>query len=327
MTDYLILELLCRKHILKNGRVLRIECRVAGVDEELTNITRGGNAMTLEEIIAESGLQGFDVNEEVLDMEYINKKNPTELLPQGKVKKDLIQNRMDLKIGTLMAATPKPASTVVLMDELSRVYLTKRPVTMKFMGGFHVFPGGAVESHDLLVENDYIKSDEVHLSISLSHYIAAARELFEEVGILLGNTTDGFPVLLPKEKEMKYRNDLVSGEIPFVRVLEQERVYFDPRCLTYIGQITTPEESPIRFDTRFFLAKLPPGQSPEPDEKEIDGASWFKPEEALTAFQHKKIKLAPPTILTLQAIIDFQKSGVLKMSVTREDLIKLLKEL
>jgi 8-oxo-dGTP pyrophosphatase MutT (NUDIX family) len=226
-----------------------------------------------------------------------------------------------------MAATPKPASTVVLMDELSRVYLTKRPVTMKFMGGFHVFPGGTVESHDTLVETDYVKCDETRLSISLSHYIAGARELFEEVGIFLGNTIDGFPVLLPKEKVMKYRNDLLKGEIPFIRMLEQEKLYFDPQCLTYFGQIITPEESPIRFDTRFFLAKLPQGQNPEPDQKEIDEAFWIKPEDAITAFRNKKIKLAPPTILTLQSIIEFQKSGSLKMSVTKEDLMKLLKDL
>ena len=226
-----------------------------------------------------------------------------------------------------MAAAPRPASTVVLMDELSRVYLTKRPVTMKFMGGFHVFPGGTVESNDIFVENDYVNCDEAQLSINLSHYIAAARELFEEVGIMLGNTKAGFPVLLPMEKVMKYRNDLLKGEIPFIRVLEQERLYFDPQCLTYFGQIITPEESPIRFDTRFFLAKLPQGQTPEPDQNEIDGAFWIKPEEALTAFQNKKIKLAPPTILTLQAIIQYQESGVLKMSVTKKDLMKLLKEL
>ena len=224
-----------------------------------------------------------------------------------------------------MAATPKPASTVVLMDELSRVYLTKRPVTMKFMGGFHVFPGGVVESHDLLVENAYVNRDEAQLSISLSHYIAAARELFEEVGILLCNTIDGLPVLLSKEKEMLFRNNLVKGEISFVQVLEQEMLYFDPKCLTYFGQIITPEVSPIRFDTRFFLAKLPQGQTPEPDQNEIDSATWIKPEDALTALENQQIKLAPPTILTLRAIIDFQKSGVLKMTVKNEDLMKLLK--
>lgn len=226
-----------------------------------------------------------------------------------------------------MAATPKPASTVVLMDELSRVYLTKRPLSMKFMGGFHVFPGGAVESHDTLADVKFVNGDEARLSISLSHYIAAARELFEEVGIMLGNTIDGFPVLLPKEKIKKYRNELLNGEIPFIRVLEQEKLYFDLHCLTYFGQIITPEISPIRFDTRFFLAKLPQGQTPEPDRNEIDRAMWIKPEEALTAFENKQIKLAPPTILTLRAIIDYQSSGVLKMSVTREDLMRLLKDL
>jgi 8-oxo-dGTP pyrophosphatase MutT (NUDIX family) len=192
------------------------------------------------------------------------------------------------------------------------------------MGGFHVFPGGAVEKHDAFVENDYVNTEEAQLSINLSHYIAAARELFEEVGIMLGNKKDGSPVQLPKKKVAKYRNDLLEGEVPFITVLEQENLYFDPQCLRYFGQIITPEESPIRFDTRFFLAKLPEGQNPEPDQKEIDEAVWIKPEEALAAFQNKEMKLAPPTILALQAIIDYQKSGILKMSVSKNDLLRLI---
>ncbi|MCM3691071.1 NUDIX hydrolase [Neobacillus niacini] len=223
-----------------------------------------------------------------------------------------------------MAVSPKPASTVVLMDESSRIYLTKRPATMRFMGGFHVFPGGAVEKHDAFVAKDTVNSDETQLSISLSHYIAAARELFEEVGILLGYKRDGSLVQLPEGKVEKYRKGLLEGEIPFNTVLEQENLYFDPQCLRYFGQIITPEESPIRFDTRFFLAKLPEGQIPEPDQNEIDEAVWIKPEEALAAFQNKEIKLAPPTILTLQAIIDFQESGILKMSVSKDDLMRLI---
>jgi 8-oxo-dGTP pyrophosphatase MutT (NUDIX family) len=177
------------------------------------------------------------------------------------------------------------------------------------------------------VQDEYVNCDEALISINLSYYIAAARELFEEVGILLCNSIDGLPVLLSKEKAVKYRNDLVKNEIHFIQVLEQEKVYFDPQCLTYFGQIITPEESPIRFDTRFFLAKLPQGQTPEPDQNEIDGAMWIKPEDALTALENQRIKLAPPTILTLRAIIDFKKSGVLKMAVTKEDLMKLFKYL
>jgi 8-oxo-dGTP pyrophosphatase MutT (NUDIX family) len=225
----------------------------------------------------------------------------------------------------VMAAIPRPASTVVLMDDAFRVYLTKRPITMKFMGGFHVFPGGVVEKNDQIINSDFVKNGLETPSINLSHYIAAARELFEEVGILLSSNLDGSPVELPKERVDKYRKELLAGEISFSQVLEQENLFFDPLCLTYFGQIITPEESPIRFDTRFFLAKLPLGQNPEPDPKEIDEAFWVKPEEALVAFQDKKIKLAPPTILTLRAIIHYQQTGVLEMSVTKDDLMVLIK--
>ena len=82
-----------------------------------------------------------------------------------------------------MSVTPRPASTVVLIDDSLRVYLTKRPKTMKFMGGYYVFPGGKVENEDFITGLD----QRSHLNTPLDHsyYVAAARELFEEIGILL----------------------------------------------------------------------------------------------------------------------------------------------
>jgi 8-oxo-dGTP pyrophosphatase MutT (NUDIX family) len=225
-----------------------------------------------------------------------------------------------------MGAIPRPASTVVLMNDLSRVYLTKRPGTMKFMGGFHVFPGGAVEKSDYVKRSDCIINDELELSVSLPNYITAARELFEEIGILLGSHLDGSPSHLPKETLSTYRQQLLDGEISFIQVLEQEELCLDLRCLTYFGQIITPEEMPIRFDTRFFLAHLPQGQNPEPDKREIDEALWITPVDALKANLNKKIKLAPPTIISLQTIIKYQNGGDLMMSVTKEDLLELLKD-
>lgn len=195
------------------------------------------------------------------------------------------------------------------------------------MGGFHVFPGGAVDENDHDINHDFVNTDVPTDSISLAHYIAAARELFEEVGVLLGNYSDGTPVHLPKERETKYRQQLLNDEISLVQLLEQERIHLDLQCLSYFGQIITPEENPIRFDTRFFLAKLPEGQKPEPDQTEIDEAYWISPEEALEAFKNKQIKLAPPTIISLETIIKYQNGGELMMSVTRNDLLKLLKNL
>lgn len=148
-----------------------------------------------------------------------------------------------------MVAIPKPASTVVLMDNESRIYLTKRPKTMKFMGGFYVFPGGGMDDADQLVNEKYVKSESKNDSLTMGHYIAAARELFEEVGILLGNKEDGSPVILSKKKELIYRNQLVNREITFGEILEREEIFFHLKCLSYIGQLVTPSQSHIRFDT------------------------------------------------------------------------------
>ncbi|MBU8791863.1 MULTISPECIES: NUDIX hydrolase [Bacillaceae] len=222
-----------------------------------------------------------------------------------------------------MVAIPKPASTVVLMDNESRIYLTKRPKTMKFMGGFYVFPGGGMDDADQLVNEKYVKSESKNDSLTMGHYIAAARELFEEVGILLGNKEDGSPVILSKKKELIYRNQLVNREITFGEILEREEIFFHLKCLSYIGQLVTPSQSHIRFDTRFFLVMLPQGQQPHPDRSEIDDAFWIAPEEALDLFENKKLKLSAPTILTLEAVIKYLNGEKLHISASEIDLLKM----
>ncbi|MGX6443223.1 NUDIX hydrolase [Neobacillus sp. K501] len=212
-----------------------------------------------------------------------------------------------------MAVTPRPASTVVLLDDKSRVYLTKRPKTMKFFGGFYVFPGGAVEKSDFEIDSGYIKIKEPMESFDSAYYVAAARELFEEVGILLNINDNGLSVPLEKEVEKEYRRQLIQGELSFIQLLKKEGLHLNLENLTYFGQLTTPERNPIRFETHFFLAKLPKGQYPSPDLTEIDEASWFTPEEAITAYQNGEISLGPPTILALTAISDHQKGKPLMM--------------
>lgn len=207
----------------------------------------------------------------------------------------------------------KPASTVVLMDQMDRVYLTKRPKTMKFLGGFYVFPGGSVEREDEDIKKDYIKNQKDHGAFSPGHYIAAARELFEEVGILLATYDDGSFAKLNNQTEWEYRRHLLNGEISFTQILMEENLYFDFHHLTYFGHRITPKESPIRFDTRFFIAKLPTNQSPKPEQREIDDAFWMKPSDVLAAYHEGKMPLVPPTIDSLEAILSHQKGGDLMM--------------
>nr|WP_242035251.1 NUDIX hydrolase [Mesobacillus harenae] len=208
---------------------------------------------------------------------------------------------------------PRPASTVILMDQMSRVYLTKRPMTMKFLGGYFVFPGGAVEREDDLTDTEYIKDVNNDQPISLSHYIAAARELFEEAGVFLGEKDDGSAVQFEPAKEMDYRKRLVKGEMAFIELLKNEGCHLNLKCLQYFGHQITPKESPIRFDTRFFLAELPKEQYPKPDSREIAEAIWITPDEALAAYQKGEMPMVFPTLLSLQTIMSFLNGGPLMM--------------
>ncbi|MGG3466930.1 NUDIX hydrolase [Neobacillus pocheonensis] len=212
-----------------------------------------------------------------------------------------------------MSAIPRPASTVVLLDQKSNVYLTKRPETMKFMAGFYVFPGGAVDKSDEIKEfNNEIKGNR-NTNFDLAHYIAAARELFEEVGVLLCSTEGGSAFQMEEETKLEYRRQLLEGEISFLQLLKKEKLILNLDSFIYFGHIITPNPSRIRFDTRFFIAQLPDGQQPVPDQNEISDALWISPEEALSDFNIGKISLPPPTIHALKTILNYQNGVPLSM--------------
>lgn len=210
-----------------------------------------------------------------------------------------------------MAATPKPASTVVLLDDSFRVYLTKRPKTMKLLGGYVVFPGGKVDKRDFELEQRQLTKFPREDSLHSSYYVAAARELFEEIGIFLMNKEDG--KVMETEKEFEYRRLLINREITFMEMLDEERLQLDLTNLKYLGQIITPEFYPIRFDTRFFLTKLPKGQMPKPHPEEIEDAFWTHPEAALRNYECGVLKIAPPTIHILKTLVAFRNEKDLVM--------------
>ncbi|WP_052353698.1 NUDIX hydrolase [Neobacillus jeddahensis] len=212
-----------------------------------------------------------------------------------------------------MSSNPRLASTVVLMDDFAKVYLTKRPETMKFMGGVYVFPGGTVDQSDDVLGRESLIVGTYPNSFSIAHCIAAARELFEEVGVLVCKGSNGATVHLSEETAREYRRLLIKREMTFLDFLQTEGLQLDLEQLTYIGHIITPKQSPIRFDTRFFLTQLPTGQTTTPDRYEISDAKWITPTDALAAFRNGDISLVPPTIHTLRTLIHYQEGGQLIM--------------
>ncbi|MFX0136181.1 MAG: hypothetical protein ACFFDN_21255 [Candidatus Hodarchaeota archaeon] len=241
-----------------------------------------------------------------------------------------------------MAVVPKYAASVILIrkslkeagDTDFEILLIKRSKTMKFLGGYHAFPGGKIKGIDydernlkrcrgrninqayniLLNQNTSFKEKK----IAISFWIAAIREVFEEIGILLAYR-DNKLVGLSNENDIsryqKYREELIKSEISMLEIMEAEDLYYALDKLHYFRHFITPPVSPIRFDTRFFLSKLPEGQQRiDPDFKEIAEFEWLTPKESLKKYRKKEIKIIPPQYSCLRGLMNKKQIKELKES-------------
>jgi len=81
----------------------------------------------------------------------------------------------------------------------------------------------------------------------------------------------------------------------------------DPAELIKFSRWITPAAVSIRFDTHFFLAALPHGQTPKVDGQECVDLGWFTPEGALDAHRAGEILLVFPTIKHLEQLSEFER--------------------
>jgi len=96
------------------------------------------------------------------------------------------------------------------------------------------------------------------------------------------------------------RAALQRGEIAFADFLLSERLYCDLARLHYIFHRITPEHYRVRFDTRFYLAALPPEQRPIDAVEEVSESLWISPERALERHQAGNFPMMPPTLMVLR---------------------------
>ena len=210
-------------------------------------------------------------------------------------------------------AAAVPASTVVLLrgERPFEVFLVRRSDSIAFLGGAHVFPGGRVDPSDHsddLIGGVRLQADaydgitarmpDVPVDSAIAHYVAAVRELFEEAGVLLARPLTAASV----ERLTAARRDLLGGRITFADIIQRERLYLELEELAYFAHWVTPEIEIRRFDTRFFIARAPKGQTPIHDEGETTHSEWVTPMAALERSRAGVISLAPPTWTTLQML-------------------------
>ena len=217
---------------------------------------------------------------------------------------------------------PRNASTVVLLRPTAggkfEILLTRRPPQMKFLGGYYVFPGGAVHQDDYstkvlercrgLSGNDARKilGSGHDPEQALGHWVAVARELFEEVGVLLCVNEAGDDINLDdqaaKTRIELERQAIVRNKLDFGSFLESENLFCDLSRAIYFDHWVTPEIYPMRFDTRFFIAVAPANQKPLIRSEEVTHSLWIGAEEALGRMDRRNFPILPPTTTVLERL-------------------------
>lgn len=200
-------------------------------------------------------------------------------------------------------AVPLPAATVVVAracpDDTFEVFLVRRHGKSGFMAGAHVFPGGKID------EDDRRFGDEVD-----PFAIGAIRETFEETGVLLARPESGLPLSSTGPIEAVSAR-LTSGE-PFSHALGRAGLLPDLAALIPIAWWITPAQEPRRFDTRFFFALVPAVQRHRAmaDGVEVEDGVWLSPLAALERYRDGALRLAPPTLVTLEELAELPLSRV-----------------
>jgi ribonuclease/clavin/mitogillin len=194
-------------------------------------------------------------------------------------------------------SSPIEAASVLLCRSASQPewLLVHRAIHLRFLGGFVAFPGGKTHDDDLALARP---------ADGLTHLkVAAIRELFEETGVLLARLADGsFPP--PSESLQIARRALLEQGGSFPDLCRQHGWHLHPGDLQPVGRLITPPFAPLRFDTTFYAAELPPGQSADIWPGELSTGQWTTAAAALHAWRDGTLPLSPPTYAILAALIE-----------------------
>jgi 8-oxo-dGTP pyrophosphatase MutT (NUDIX family) len=195
----------------------------------------------------------------------------------------------------MAVAIPRDASSVIIVRSGisgAQALLIRRDEKLAFAGGAWVFPGGKLESADASAEPAMRDGSSALI-------VAACRETFEETGIVLACHANGDPCDASlAEALQRFRDDVSQNAGFFVSLLVEHGLTIVPERLITWAHWITPSIVPKRFDTRFFVTPMPPGQIARCESAEAAEFRWLDlplhggmPDESLVQ--------APPTRFSL----------------------------
>ncbi len=226
-----------------------------------------------------------------------------------------------------MVVTPRDAATVMLVRDADdakdgpavEVCMLRRNLSSEFVAGAYVFPGGTLDPEDRSPEAGDLcrgRSDDeasVLLGVDsggLAFWVAALRECFEESGVLVGRHEGGEhagelldtsdPAVAARYEE--HRRALLEGRTTLPDICREEGLVLAADEMYYVSHWITPEVSPRRYDTRFFITVAPTGQTARHDAGETIATVWVRPHEALERHAALDTVLLPPTVANLRSI-------------------------
>jgi 8-oxo-dGTP pyrophosphatase MutT (NUDIX family) len=254
-------------------------------------------------------------------------------------------------------APTRPAATVVLLrpqDQAFQLYVLKRAATMVF-GGLYAFPGGGVDPSDRpeTVRTDWAERLGVPGEQARAIVGAAARELFEEAGVLLAGPVDeldrtvsdgSLTGVVTHGREFSVRAEATAGrpdgaaagengvvgdvsaedweedraalaarKLTMTELLERRGLRLRDDLLLPWARWITPEFEPKRFDTWFFVALLPDGQTARDVSGEAESATWISPAAA------NGLAMLPPTRSTVDSLLPYRRIADVVAAASRRD--------
>jgi 8-oxo-dGTP pyrophosphatase MutT (NUDIX family) len=207
-------------------------------------------------------------------------------------------------------AAPRDAATVVPLRDAAgglEVFSVLRHPKSGFLGGALVFPGGKLDATDAdeawarLAASPAPERSEAFATATagaLALAVCACREAFEEAS-LLPALRGGAAVAADEIDEL--RAGLGDGRDLAAR-LAARGVSLAFGALVPFARWITPEAEARRFDARFFLLEMPPGQVGRHDGRETTHGFWATPADVLQRAAAGEFFLAPPTSRALELL-------------------------
>ena len=189
------------------------------------------------------------------------------------------------------------AATVLLLRDSGsgiEVLMTRRSMTASFAPGAYVFPGGGIDAADSAAHGQSTRR-ATQSNLHLTQAIAAIRESFEELGVLLAKHADGSHVSTADIAAM-------DRKAPFTAQCKALGLTLAGADVFVLAHWVTDRDLPRRFDVPFLVARMPEGQEPVADEAEQFAPEWIRPADALARHAAGSFFIIFPTIRTLERL-------------------------